>query len=408
MRRITSVVTVLAAPSLALAQASTPTIFVLNNVSDTVTSYGVNPNGTLTFIDDEAASDGPQSAGLSPNGRWLAVGHGTINEVVEVILIYEVHSDGSLTQVLSDLVPDSPLDLAWISDSHVAVLETGTSFVRIFEFDPMGPSLNEIDNAFSGAFSTSVVVNPDRTLLFVQDSTNDTIRTWTINANGTIDQADIVSTSPTFPLDLVLTNDGTKVYAAGGISNGGNKITGFAYDAMGDLTALTGSPYASPGASPARLAVTGDDAFLIAGHGTDATVRTFTINPDGSLTSTGFFFDVGLQGTVGGVATIDRFLFVTDESSAIDGLTGVYSFTVENNGSLTQNGPILNTGGVRPETIVAWPGFIPGDFNGDGLVNGADLATLLSQWGGPGSADLNGDGVVNGTDLAELLANWTG
>ena len=48
------------------------------------------------------------------------------------------------------------------------------------------------------------------------------------------------------------------------------------------------------------------------------------------------------------------------------------------------------------------------DLNGDGFVNGADLATLLSQWGGPGDADLNGDGTVDGTDLAQLLANWTG
>ena len=47
-----------------------------------------------------------------------------------------------------------------------------------------------------------------------------------------------------------------------------------------------------------------------------------------------------------------------------------------------------------------------GDFNGDGLVNGFDLATLLSQWGGPGSGDLNGDQIVGGTDLAILLSNW--
>jgi hypothetical protein len=51
---------------------------------------------------------------------------------------------------------------------------------------------------------------------------------------------------------------------------------------------------------------------------------------------------------------------------------------------------------------------LPGDFNGDGAVDGADLATLLANWGVPFSiADLNFDGVVNGADLAALLANWT-
>lgn len=51
---------------------------------------------------------------------------------------------------------------------------------------------------------------------------------------------------------------------------------------------------------------------------------------------------------------------------------------------------------------------IPADFNGDGLVNGIDLASLLAQWGvSAGPADLNGDGLVNGADLAALLASWT-
>ncbi len=48
-----------------------------------------------------------------------------------------------------------------------------------------------------------------------------------------------------------------------------------------------------------------------------------------------------------------------------------------------------------------------GDLNGDGIVNGADLATLLANWGLGGAADLSGDGIVNGADLATLLANWT-
>jgi hypothetical protein len=49
------------------------------------------------------------------------------------------------------------------------------------------------------------------------------------------------------------------------------------------------------------------------------------------------------------------------------------------------------------------------DLNGDGVVNAADLATLLGSWGPlPGSnpADLNGDGIVNASDLALLLGAW--
>jgi hypothetical protein len=54
----------------------------------------------------------------------------------------------------------------------------------------------------------------------------------------------------------------------------------------------------------------------------------------------------------------------------------------------------------------------PGDLDGDGDVDGADLGLMLSAWGdcGPADvclADLNGDGVVDGADLGLLLGMWT-
>jgi len=49
----------------------------------------------------------------------------------------------------------------------------------------------------------------------------------------------------------------------------------------------------------------------------------------------------------------------------------------------------------------------PGDLNGDGIVNAADLAILLGAWGTSGPGDFNGDGIVNAADLATLLGYWT-
>ena len=43
----------------------------------------------------------------------------------------------------------------------------------------------------------------------------------------------------------------------------------------------------------------------------------------------------------------------------------------------------------------------------DGVIDGADLADLLSQWSlSSVAADLDGDGTVAGGDLAILLARW--
>jgi len=50
----------------------------------------------------------------------------------------------------------------------------------------------------------------------------------------------------------------------------------------------------------------------------------------------------------------------------------------------------------------------PADLNGDGVVDGNDLGTLLGQWGPCAgcAADFNGDGVVDGNDLGTLLGQW--
>lgn len=47
-----------------------------------------------------------------------------------------------------------------------------------------------------------------------------------------------------------------------------------------------------------------------------------------------------------------------------------------------------------------------GDLNGDGTVDGSDLAIVLGNWGNAGTGDLTGNGNVDGADLAIVLGNW--
>lgn len=71
------------------------------------------------------------------------------------------------------------------------------------------------------------------------------------------------------------------------------------------------------------------------------------------------------------------------------------------------SGPYANGGGNSVTTTCG--GVCVGDVNGDGRVNGADLALVIASWGicpAPCPTDLNGDGIVNGTDLAMILGAW--
>jgi hypothetical protein len=52
---------------------------------------------------------------------------------------------------------------------------------------------------------------------------------------------------------------------------------------------------------------------------------------------------------------------------------------------------------------------VPGDLNGDGIVNAQDLELVASHWLQTGTnvaGDANGDGIVNGGDLRIIDANW--
>lgn len=66
---------------------------------------------------------------------------------------------------------------------------------------------------------------------------------------------------------------------------------------------------------------------------------------------------------------------------------------------------------TKPQLIITFtpPASNPADINGDGSVNGFDLAALLGAWGtsAPGP-DIDDNGTVDGLDLAALLAAWTG
>jgi 6-phosphogluconolactonase (cycloisomerase 2 family) len=367
-----------------LAQADEPTIFIVNNVSDGVTTYTVDDDGVLTLVGTYATSDGPIAPALSPDGRFLAVTHGTQNEVTEALWIFRVNADSSLTLVHQDLVPNAPLDAVWLSDSVLAVSETSlidTNMVHTYIFDPDVPSLTEIDAEATGIFNTSLERHPSLPILYTNDSGGYTVRWFEFDDAGNLTPISSVSTAGVYPIDLVMSPNGSFMYGGGGTSSGGDKILALLADDEGDLTLHPDGPFISSGGTPAYNAISEDNRILLVGHGSTAELHTFFIDFDGSLTATGYSFDVGLQGTLGDIKVLGEFAFVTDESTAIDGITGVYSFQINADGTLTQLGDIYDHGGVRPESIEVWdPG--PGaDLNGDGVVNVFDLLLLLEAWG---------------------------
>ncbi|MCH8805204.1 MAG: hypothetical protein IH986_03860 [Planctomycetes bacterium] len=402
----------------AAAQTRFRTVFVVNNVSDEISVLRVRPDGTLQRLGDYATSDWPTPISVAPDGRHLAVTHATAAST-ELLQIFAVAADGSLSLAASLLIPDAPLGLTWLPNSKLAATNSnagGPNFVHTYDFDEVAGSITPIDRYDTGSFNTNLVFWPGAWILYAQDSFANRIRWFGVNADGTLEFIGSAGSGAVFPLEVGIVDrggaGGSFLYSACGISGDRHRVLGYQMGfATGQLNPLTASPFFSPGLSPAHVAASTDKRWLFVGHGTDATVHSFAIGTAGELTPTGFSFDVGLQGTLGDVAVLDRLLIMTDESTAIDGIKGVYSFLINSNGSFTQLAPILDLG-QRPESIAVWdPGIVLGDLNCDGQLNGGDIDPFFTALGDPpayvlanpgcnvNNADVNQDGAINGADI---------
>ena len=88
------------------------------------------------------------------------------------------------------------------------------------------------------------------------------------------------------------------------------------------------------------------------------------------------------------------------EIAVVDTRSGTWEVVPTDSVPIVPHGAIL----VAPEDAIAISMF--GDLDGNGRINGADLAILLGSWGTDGKGDLDDDGDVDGSDLAKMLGNW--
>jgi hypothetical protein len=106
---------------------------------------------------------------------------------------------------------------------------------------------------------------------------------------------------------------------------------------------------------------------------------------------------------------LGRVAMIGDSSPPDDG-TG-------DTGDTLFNGWFAEVGGDHADIIInacLWlnpapqPPACPADINGDGSVNGSDLALLLQSWGACAkcAADIDPNGSIDGADLALLLQSW--
>jgi hypothetical protein len=153
---------------------------------------------------------------------------------------------------------------------------------------------------------------------------------------------------------------------------------------------LVNASFISGMSSPHYIAISGSDMF-ITDFGTHSVAEYTTAGTliNASLIS-GFDDPAGIVAFGGN-------LFVADSSKN----------TI---GEYTTTGAVVNASLISGlHSPIGLAVMVPGDTNGDAIVNGQDLALVSSDWLAKGRnavGDVNSDGIVNGQDLALISSNW--
>ena len=252
----------------ALAQSKNPAIFVSNNgnLEGSVTALRVNADGSLVFanrivtgtrvnLNDPCAGCNAYEISLSPNGSHLAVAHAS--GTLDGLTVFRVNADGTITQTLQLPLPagtGTPLDVVWLNDEYLATTRSDTNPDRlvVYQYDSGVPAITELSpNMVTAGNSMSyLAVHPHGGFLYANDSGLKTVSAYAVSPTGGLTLIDTEPAGVPFPLELAISPDGTKLYAAGGISDGGNKVLGFAIAPDGTLSPLVNAPYLSQGSSP--------------------------------------------------------------------------------------------------------------------------------------------------------------
>jgi len=411
-------------------QSTQPAAFVANNgnLEGSVSAFRVNVDGTLTFLNkqvigtrvsgsDPCSGCNAYEISASPNGRWLATCHPA--GVVDGLSVLEVAPGGTVSLRLNLNIGDAGnLDVVWLDNEYMATIFSlaGTDEVRTYRWNCQANTLTPAHAYAAGGSTAYLAIDPSRSHLYANDSTNDVVIAYSIGAGGTLTPIDSDGTAPAFPLEITVSPNGEWLYGVCGISSSGNKILGFDVAGDGTLSALAGSPFVSPNTSTGRCAVSDNNQFLCISH-SNGVVRTFAIDGlTGTPTDTTFFFDVGTTGEVGAIACGGGFLFITDNFS---GPTGLYSFKIGTDGSLAMNGTLQSTTGIAPRGIATWvPIPILGDLNCDFVLDELDVPFFVSALLDPAfvppggcsaqNADMNQDSLNNGDDAQPFIAALLG
>lgn len=276
----------------ALAALSLPAIspdgrflFVAGAFTNTLTTFAIAPDASLTQIGQLATGDRPVLPGVTPDGKFLYV----TNEGAGTMDGWAIGPDGQLSPVPGGPYQTGgmPHGVAISPDSTRLYLPTATgNMVDGFQIGANGAltPLPGSPYAAPGGMPGRTILSPDAKHLFVVDVLSGLspaeVRTYTVNADGGLTPGQSASTGVTFadgPSSALTPDQGpvaavraeraqglTQVFSAQDSSDADGSIARYDWDFGDGQTATTSTPevshtYARPGNWTVTVTVTDDE-----------------------------------------------------------------------------------------------------------------------------------------------------
>jgi 6-phosphogluconolactonase (cycloisomerase 2 family) len=347
-------------PAAAIAMHPAGTfLFTANEIDDSVTSYAINANGTLTKVQTKAAGTDPNSLAVDPAGPFLYVS----NESTRDVSAYKIESDGKLTTIGAFSVGAVPQSIA---------VDPSGQFVYTTNYgDQPGSVSNDtattfLVNANTGALTKQGVTRGRQepsamafvkgpppvtftpTFAYVANQGDNNLSGFRINGNGTLTPTSTPTVATTSPSSLAILLNSKFLYVSNSTLG---QVSGFAIDpATGNLVNPI-SP-ATVGTSPRSVAADSSSRFVYAANQASASVSACRITSEATGTLNSPCAATGTDPAPVSVSTdpTGQFAYVVNRTSQ-----NVRWYKIDSStGALTPTGA-TQPAGVDPEAVAVDP-----------------------------------------------------
>lgn len=293
-------------PSAVTVAPSGKAMFIANTNDNSVSSYTINSDGTLTVAGSATGTgQSPVSLAVDPSGKFLYVA----NQGDNTISIFSISGTtlakvGTVSAIdVNDKLqtPTGPSALAITggvtgSGNFLYVADQLTDTVSTFQYDPSSGALTQLSPFYvqAGTNPQALALSPDQNFLYVGNSGSNNISSFSTcalvssncgSANGLLNP---VSGSPfaagTNPVSLAITPGGEFLYAA---NKGSNQLTGYKVGSGTGVLTPTATATFSTGLNPVWVAIPPEGKFVYVANSGGSSVTAYGIN-----TTNGFLGEV--------------------------------------------------------------------------------------------------------------------